>query len=147
MPGIFHIPEMVSLALHGMVYIAGTGREPVNVREICQSISCSEAHLVKALQRLVKKGLLYSIRGPKGGFGLSRPAAEISLLEIYQALEGPVELGGCPTHRRECNFSRCILDGIPDTMNREFIAYLESRKLSDFILAGTDDGHSANEKS
>lgn len=133
MPGVFHISEMVSLALHGMVYIAGAGREPINVKEICHAVDCSEAHLVKALQRLVKSGLLYSIRGPKGGFGLSKPAGEITLLQIYQALEGPVESTGCPTHRRDCCFEACIFAGVPEQLNREFAQYLQSRKLSDFI--------------
>ena len=133
MPGVFHISEMVSLALHGMVYIAGTGREPVNVKEICRSIDCSEAHLVKALQRLVKSGLLYSIRGPKGGFGLNKPTDEITLLQVYQALEGPVESSGCPTHRKGCCFKTCIFDGVPEQLNREFARYLQGARLSDFI--------------
>lgn len=132
MPGVFHISEMVSLALHGMVFIAGAEKEPINVRAICQVMGCSEAHLVKALQRLVKSGLLYSIRGPRGGFGLTRPAAEISLYDIYEALEGPIETEECPTHHKDCCFQACIFAGVPEQLNRDFLKYLESRKLNDF---------------
>jgi Rrf2 family protein len=48
----------------------------------------SESYLVKSLQALTAAGILESIPGPKGGYRLARPAAEITVLEIVDAIEG-----------------------------------------------------------
>jgi len=47
------------------------------------------------MQRLTKLGLLRSIRGPGGGFLQARPPAQIKLLEVYEAVEGPLEPQDC----------------------------------------------------
>ncbi|MGH6658670.1 MAG: RrF2 family transcriptional regulator, partial [Sphingomicrobium sp.] len=51
-------------------------------------------------------GLLSSARGPSGGFALSRPADEISLADIVEAVEGPIALTMCS----DSNNHECILD-------------------------------------
>ncbi|HEU5442060.1 MAG TPA: Rrf2 family transcriptional regulator [Ktedonobacterales bacterium] len=48
----------------------------------------SESYLVKHLQALTAAGILISVPGPKGGYRLARPAAEITVLEIVDAIEG-----------------------------------------------------------
>lgn len=133
MAGIVHISEMVSLALHSMIYIAKQEKEVVNSREIAEATGCSEAHLVKVLQRLVRAEFLYSQRGPKGGFGLLKPAHEITLLEIFQEIEGPLEMSECPMNHRKCLFKDCIFGGMPQQLNQFAIEYLRSKKVSDFI--------------
>ncbi|WP_148135321.1 RrF2 family transcriptional regulator [Candidatus Formimonas warabiya] len=133
MPGVVHISEMLSLALHSVVLIAASTKEIVNVKEISAATGCSEAHLVKVLQRLVRAGFLYSIRGPKGGFGMAKSPEEISLLDVYQVIEGPVKLDGCPTNRQACCFKACIFRGLPEKLNQEFIGYLETKKISEFL--------------
>lgn len=51
--------------------------------------------LAKILQNLAQAGLLESIRGPRGGFRLARPAEEITIGEVVAALEGPEAMSGC----------------------------------------------------
>jgi Rrf2 family protein len=131
-PGVVHISEMVSLALHSMAFIADSEKDIVNAKEISAATGCSEAHLVKALQRLVQAGFLYSVRGPKGGFGLTKEPEEVTLLDIYQVFEGQLEMAGCPTHHQACPFKSCIFGGIPEKLNQEFIKYLSQKKISDF---------------
>lgn len=132
MPGVVHISEMVSLALHSMAFIANSEKDVVNVKEISAATGCSEAHLVKVLQRLVRTGFLYSIRGPKGGFGLSKAPDQVTLLDIYQVIEGPLDMVGCPTNRHTCFFKSCIFGGVPEKLNQDFIEYLRGKKISDF---------------
>jgi Rrf2 family protein len=48
----------------------------------------SESYLVKHLQALTAAGILVSVPGPKGGYRLARPAAEITVLEVVDAIEG-----------------------------------------------------------
>ena len=56
--------------------------------------------------RLAGAGLLSSSRGAAGGFSLSRPATEISLVDIVEAVEGPIALTMCS----DSNNHQCILD-------------------------------------
>ncbi|MGI6679735.1 MAG: RrF2 family transcriptional regulator [Dehalobacterium sp.] len=132
MAGIVHISEMVSLALHSMVYIANQEKDLVNSREIAEASGCSEAHLVKTLQKLVRADFLFSQRGPKGGFGLLKPAHEVTLLDIFQAIEGSLEVSKCPMNHRECLFPNCIFGGMPQQLNQASIEYLKNKKVSDF---------------
>jgi FeS assembly SUF system regulator len=60
----------------------------------------------KLMGQLAASGLLTSVRGAGGGFALARPAAEISLADIVEAVEGPIALTMCS----DSNNHECILD-------------------------------------
>jgi len=47
-------------------------------------------YLLKLLQQLVRVNILRSKRGPRGGFSMARPAKRISMLEIVEAVDGPL---------------------------------------------------------
>jgi Rrf2 family protein len=49
-----------------------------------------ERFLLKVLQPLVAAGVLRSIKGPNGGYRLARPPKQITLLEIVEAVDGPI---------------------------------------------------------
>ena len=70
MSGSLKISEAASLALHTMVYLAGDPSAHYPAGRLAEALCVSEAHLAKVLQRLVKAGMLVSVRGPKGGFRL-----------------------------------------------------------------------------
>ena len=56
----------------------------------------------KLMGQLAGAGLLSSARGAGGGFALSRPATEISLADIVEAVEGPIAMTVCSDGRRDC---------------------------------------------
>lgn len=68
------------------------GDEPVGVREIAERQLIPVRYLEQIFGRLRRAGIVNSKRGPGGGFTLARPAADITLCEIVEAVEGP--LGG-----------------------------------------------------
>ena len=78
-------------AVFATVYLAekenGT---PIQGRDIAEACGVPCGHLLKILQQLVRAQVLTSERGPAGGFVLRKPAHEISLLEIVEAIEGPI---------------------------------------------------------
>lgn len=79
------------------VHIAEREKDsPIPGQIIAQTCSIPPGHLLKVLQQLVKSRILSSERGPSGGFALRRPANKISLQEIIESIEGPIEgeLGG-----------------------------------------------------
>jgi Rrf2 family protein len=59
--------------------------------------------LLKIMRLLVKAGLVVSFRGVDGGFALGKPATQISLLTIIEAMEGPVAIHRCLAQRDACN--------------------------------------------
>ncbi|HMA20949.1 MAG TPA: SUF system Fe-S cluster assembly regulator [Gemmatimonadaceae bacterium] len=60
----------------------------------------------KLMGQLAASGLLTSVRGASGGFALARPAGEISLADIVEAVEGPIALTMCS----DSNNHECALD-------------------------------------
>ena len=85
------ISEAVTLALHGMGLLRKGDR--MSAKNMAASLDVSEAHLAKVFQRLVRVGLVRSTRGPSGGFDLVKDPADISLLDIFVAIEGGVPVG------------------------------------------------------
>ncbi|OLC55472.1 MAG: hypothetical protein AUH92_02160 [Acidobacteria bacterium 13_1_40CM_4_69_4] len=66
-----------------------------SAREIAAAYSIPPALMAKLLQRLARRGLVASHHGIKGGYQIARPASEITLWEIVEALEGPVRPQEC----------------------------------------------------
>jgi Rrf2 family protein len=72
-----------------MAHLAGTDRErPVSLGTIAEAEGLPLAYLEHLVQRLRRHGLVESRRGAHGGYTLSRPAREITMAEVVQALEG-----------------------------------------------------------
>ena len=115
------LSEAASLALHTMVLLADIPDRQVSAREIAHELDVSEAHLAKVLQRLARHGLLNSVRGPKGGFSLARSYSNISLLDIYESVEGPMIDEHCFRTTRACNSRRCIFGGLLVDVNKVII--------------------------
>jgi Rrf2 family protein len=79
-----------SYAIHAVVYLA-TRKSDVLVgsQEIAQLLGITENRLVRILKSLVAARILWSLRGPGGGYRLVRPASRISLLDIIEGVDGP----------------------------------------------------------
>ena len=132
MSKIVQLSEAVSIAIHGMVLIAKADGN-INVNKIAEETGSSKNHLAKVMQRLVKQGLLTSNRGPSGGFSLKKPASKITLLEIYECIEGRIESEECPQNKQICHFSKCLMGGIIKRVTDEFVEHFKSHTIQDFI--------------
>ena len=64
------------------------GQGPVQSEAIARRQGVSEAYLDQLLTLLRRSGLVRSVRGPRGGHELARPASEITLMQVLSALEG-----------------------------------------------------------
>ena len=133
MASIIQISEAASLALHSMVLLAASPERPLTVKDITARTGVSEAHLSKVMQRLAKAGLVKSTRGPKGGFVMGDNGLSISLLAIFEALEGPVADNACLLPLKECPFRDCLFDGLLSRMTAEFKAYMKTKTLGDMV--------------
>lgn len=63
---------------------------PVMAQKVAREYDIPLEYLLKILQQMVRENVLISKRGPRGGFWLSRDASEITLLQVVEAIEGPV---------------------------------------------------------
>jgi len=133
MAQMIQLSEAASIALHSVAYIARMPGNLFTAGQIAASSGASENHISKVLQRLVKAGILQSVRGPRGGFSLFRPRDEITFLEVYEAIEGRVVPGPCPLHRGTCPFTRCMFGGLLNKVNAEIVEYFKNRKIADFV--------------
>jgi Rrf2 family protein len=80
-----------SYALHAVVFMAGRKDDsPVASHEIARARRISEKFLLKVLTPLVRARVLVSLKGPNGGYRLARPASRITLLEVIEAVDGPI---------------------------------------------------------
>jgi Rrf2 family protein len=133
MSRVMQISEAASLALHSMALLASKPQKVFSVKEIASTLNGSEAHLSKVLQRLARVGLVKSNRGPKGGFVLGKQGDEIALLEVYEAIEGPLVSNKCLFDSPICSGQQCIFGDLLKTTNNRYRAYLEKMKLSELI--------------
>jgi Rrf2 family protein len=131
MDNILKISEAASLAMHACTYLAKQNGVKASTKEIAQVLGASEHHLAKVMQRLAKAGLVIPARGPKGGFTLARAPRKISLLNIYEAIEGDFGASNCLLSSKVCKGDKCILGGLLKTLNSEVLNYLKGTRLSE----------------
>ena len=97
--GRYGIKAMVDLAIH-------YGGEPVSIKSISERQSISEYYLEQLFSLLRKSGLINSIRGAKGGYVLSTTPKGITVADIMEVLEGPIEISNC-LDEKSCNNIDC----------------------------------------
>ncbi|MCD6578610.1 Rrf2 family transcriptional regulator [bacterium] len=133
MSNIINMPESVEIAIYSLVLIADSGEgKTLNVDTLAKRIQASPHHLHKILQILAKKGFIKSRKGPGGGYIIKREPASISLLDIYESIEGPISETTCPLNRVTCPFDRCIYNGLFTKMKNDFKDYFKKTKISIF---------------
>jgi Rrf2 family protein len=100
---VMKLTRACGYALHALEYLAARGAgPPVASHHIAEARGIPERFLLKVLKPLVTAGVLRSLKGPNGSFRLARPASRITLLEVLEAVDGPVDgqapsvASGCP---------------------------------------------------
>ena len=99
------------LADYAVVLMTAAARRPVDARLSATELSAETGVPLPTTQKLMGQlaasGLLSSARGAAGGYSLARPAGEISLADMVEAVEGPIAMTACSGHEGP---SDCALD-------------------------------------
>lgn len=132
MSKVFSLSEAASIALHGIILIAQEN-DGLNVIKIAERTDTSKHHVAKVMQRLVKAGYLTSQRGPSGGFIMRKNPEDINFLEIYETIEGPIEVSECPMDKQICPFNKCIMNNVTSKMTLEFKDFLEKQTVAQYL--------------
>lgn len=131
---IINISEAANLALHAMVYLASNQKAtPVSTGHVATQLEASEAHLSKVFQRLTKVGLVKSVRGPKGGFALSWKPSEITLLSIYEAIDGAISNSDCLLGHPACDRRECIFGNLVTEVRKQVDSHFSKTTLADLV--------------
>jgi Rrf2 family protein len=125
-------------ALAGVLHLAdhpeGTVR---NAREIAEATGIAFPFLAKICNRLVGGGVLRSYRGRSRGYALARPAGEISVREVVEAIEGPDLFRRCVFWSDPCSDNHpCVMHDLWRQIRPQMAALMESTSVAD--LAGAE---------
>ena len=108
---MLRLSKKADYALIAMKHLAlnRDGAVSVSAREIAEQYDIPIELMAKVLQRLVRRGLLASTQGTRGGYQLARLPSQISVADVIQAIDGPVTVTACSTDEgTQCEqFSKC----------------------------------------
>lgn len=90
------LSKTAEYALRAVVVLAASEREPMLAPKIAEKTMVPQAYLSKVLQTLVRADLVISQRGLGGGFALARPASEIMVIDVIDAVDPIRRIENCP---------------------------------------------------
>ncbi len=128
------ISRSTGYALLAVGYVAKHEKEGIILSQsIAKEYGIPLEYLLKILQQLVRANVLRSKRGPRGGFSLARPATKINLLEVIEAVEGPmVSQLNISTHAPREKF-RSKAEQVYEKAINQSKAVFKKTKLSDLV--------------
>ena len=134
MSSLIRVSDAAKLALHATALLSTSEDEHVPAADLAERLGASEAHLAKVMQRLAHVGLVDSTRGPGGGYRLARAARKITLMQVYEAVEGPLEPAACMFGEPVCGRKKCVLGGVLGEVNAMLASWLAETKLSEAAI-------------
>ena len=124
--GRYGVKAMVDLAIH-------YGDSPVSIKTISERQSISEYYLEQLFSPLRKAGLIKSIRGAQGGYVLNREPKDITVADVMNVLEGPVEIAEC-IEGNECdNVDFCATRLLWEKIKNSIDEVMENITLQDIV--------------
>jgi Rrf2 family iron-sulfur cluster assembly transcriptional regulator len=136
-------------ALRAVLLMARQGNDSAMAAEtIATELAVPRNYLSKTLNRLAKRGVLVSVRGPGGGFRLARPASELAVLDVVAEFEEMATTGACVMGGRECNPNEpCDAHEKWRSWSDKLSRLLEGTRVADLLPADSPAGLVAIEAS
>lgn len=121
-----------------MVVLADMARQGdalMSAASIAEQTQISEPTVAKVLKMLSRGGIVQSVRGAAGGYRLARSAGAITVVEIIEAIEGPIALTACVDGLEpDCALGACCgVRGRWDSVNQTLRSALEGVMLADMM--------------
>jgi Rrf2 family iron-sulfur cluster assembly transcriptional regulator len=136
--GRYAVMAMADLAGHvpGSSDPSGTGTKPVALADIAERQDISLSYLEQLFAKLRRSGLVISVRGPGGGYRLSRPSAELRIADIIVAVDEPIAATRCKTgSAKGCTKTgaRCVTHDLWEELGQQIHVFLSSVSLADVV--------------
>jgi Rrf2 family protein len=129
MPDILKLSDASSLAFHAMALLARYPETRFSTTKMAELFDASEHTLAKAMHSLVRAGFVDAVRGAGGGFSLTKSPHDITLLDIYQAVDGTLEEQRCLLGKPACNGEKCVMQGLMGKLYKELHGYFSRMRL------------------
>ena len=124
--GRYAVTAMLDLALHD-------SKGPVTLADISRRQEISLAYLEQLFSRLRKNRLVVSVRGPGGGYRLGKPAAEISVSDVINAVDEPVDATRCHGQQNCQGDLRCLTHDLWSELSDHITDFLSSINLGELV--------------
>lgn len=115
---------------------AGGGQRAVPLQEISDRQAISLSYLEQLFARMRQAGLVSGVRGPGGGYRLSRPASEVRIADVIAAVNEPIKTTRCKDGAlKSCQgkAGRCIAHDLWEELGRQIHGFLAAVTLEDVI--------------
>ncbi len=129
------ITRQADYAVRAMVYLAQLGPEKrASTSQIAQEKQIPPSFLAKIVSQLSVAGLLQTSRGARGGVSLARSAEDISLLDVVEAIDGPILLNDCVSDNGSCSFGdSCPMKPVWCDAQQELVSRLDNTNFAQFV--------------
>ena len=128
--GRYAVMAMADLATHE------AGSKPVSLADIAERQEISLSYLEQLFAKLRRGGLVVSVRGPGGGYRLSRPAGDVRISDIIMAVDEPIEATRCKLgSAKGCGGGggRCITHDLWDELGHQIHKFLSGVTLAEVV--------------
>jgi Rrf2 family protein len=129
------------LAVRGVIVLAEHyGQGPTTLKTICDQRDLPRQYLVKLFSLLARADIITAIRGKRGGYELSRQPKDVTLLEVIEAVEGPITLNFCQHTPPKCDQEDCPIRGLWADLQETVRRKLDGMTIADCLQAGSPSG-------
>ena len=129
------ITRETDYAIRCVCYLADKRDEVIMVDDISKEMHIPKSFLAKILQKLSKASLAKSYRGVKGGFALARHPSKISLLDVIEAIQGPILINICAVDD-VCRFSdTCVIHPVWIEIRQQVETMLKKKYFADLLAS------------
>lgn len=135
--GRFAVTAMIDLALHH-------GNGPVTLAGISERQKISLSYLEQLFGKLRRRSLVESVRGPGGGYLVARALGEISVSQIIQAVDEPIDATQCGGLENCRDDQRCMTHELWANLNKRIQDYLAGVTLESLVEEQTSKRGAAN---
>jgi Rrf2 family protein len=129
------ITRQADYAIRAVLYLSRLGpNQRAATSTVAQEQRIPPSFLAKIISQLSIAGLLHTSRGARGGVSLAREAKEISLLDVVEAIDGPILLNECVSDASTCTFEKdCPLHTIWCEAQVDLVNSLKAACFDSFI--------------
>lgn len=138
------LSKKADYGLIALKHLAMHGREgAASASDIAEAYGISAPIMAKVLQKLARNGLVVARHGSTGGYTLAREASRITALDVITAIDGPLFITSCVTHRGQCDQSstctvreplRRVNDSILEVLNKVTISQMTDESPSSEVV-------------
>ncbi len=131
------ITRQADYAVRAVLHLSRTGDQRTATSVIAEEQRIPPSFLAKIISQLSIAGLLHTSRGARGGVTLARDAKDITLLEVIEAIDGPIKLNECVGDSGTCSFEEnCPLRPVWCDAQEELVGRLKGTNFADMLVKG-----------